>query len=46
MAVLPGCVPPPPGTQGPVGPNPDLRGATSFSQSEYLVYAEAQCRIR
>jgi len=32
--------------QGPVGPNPDLSGATSFAQSEYLVYTEAQCRIR
>lgn len=32
--------------QGQVKKNPALKGQSSFSQSEYLVYNESQCRIR
>ena len=34
--------------QGKVGPNPLMagKGHSAYSQSEYLVYQESQCRIR
>jgi hypothetical protein len=32
--------------QGTVKPNPAMKGSSSYSQSEYLVYNEEQVRIR